>query len=556
MEVLRGTLDSQLPLIEKAIEEASFISFDAEFSGLHSNSSLRSHPLDDLQTRYEKYRKNAQEFLVVQFGLTCFKWNGLEDEESFQAKPFNFYVFPTTTTGRAQLDRVFVSQSSGLDFLAKHGFDFNKWVYQGIPYMTVQEEKVYVEKKMRELNGNMPDVQVDENCQAFVNELCQNVDEWLTSGQDNYLNIDVSNGYRRRLVYQEVRNRYGPELVAEGRQGFIKISKTSNESRTKLKEEKVKLFEHDVQRAIGFRKIIDLICKSKKPIVGHNMFLDLCMIYEQFFEPLPERFEDFQKKIHEVFPSLYDTKHLASRILGLETSFGDSSLSELISRVKGPAFTSPNIQIHYEHPRYWSDSYFHEAGYDAYCTGFVFLKLCGYLVSKNPNYASKIEEKKSKLESNAEHVYDYEDLPPVDDRNWDYAAGCNIAPGKCSSPPFEIFQIPDIVKEENRLHLVKSDIDSFSLEEPNPMCLEKPHVFYVKIAKPIPDNFSPKLLTQQLYKPYGNVFVYSLQENQYFLTFKNVVGLEEVQKILNDTSGLKVEMLSYRNYVENKADLL
>ncbi|ORX91701.1 CAF1-domain-containing protein [Basidiobolus meristosporus CBS 931.73] len=550
MEVLRGTLDSQLPLIEKAIEEADFLSFDAEFSGLHNSLSLRSHPLDDLQTRYEKYRKNAQEFLVVQFGLTCFKWSG-EDDKGFLAKPFNFYVFPTTTSGRAQLDRVFVSQSSGLDFLAKHGFDFNKWVYQGIPYMTVQEEKIYVEKKMRELNGNMPDVQVDENCQAFVNELCQNIDDWLTIGQENYLNIDVSNGYRRRLVYQEVRNRYGPELVAEGRQGFIKISKTSDESRTKLKEEKIKLFEHDVQRAIGFRKIIDLICRSKKPIIGHNMFLDLCMIYEQFFEPLPERFEDFQRKIHEIFPSLYDTKHLASRILGLETSFGDSSLSELISRVKGAAFASPDIQIHYEHPRYWSDSYFHEAGYDAYCTGFVFLKLGGYLGKKS----LPTSKEKQKVEHSSEYVYDYESMSSVEDSNWDYATGREITPATVSPPPFEIFKIPEITKEKNRLHLVKSDVDSFSLEEPNVMSLEKPNVFYVKIVEPAPTKFSPKLLTQHLYKTYGNVFIYSLKENQCFLTFKNVVDLEDVKGLLNSTPGLKVEMMSYKNYVDNKAVL-
>jgi hypothetical protein len=33
---------------------------------------------------------------------------------------------------------------------------------------------------------------------------------------------------------------------------------------------------------LGFSQVIDSIIKSKKPLVGHNMFLDMLFIYSQF----------------------------------------------------------------------------------------------------------------------------------------------------------------------------------------------------------------------------------------------------------------------------------
>src|ERR1700760_4520802 len=53
--------------------------------------------------------------------------------------------------------------------------------------------------------------------------------------------------------------------------------------------------------------------KSKKIIlVGHNLFTDLTFIYTTFIGKLPEKVQDFQKAIHEMFPVIFDTKYLAS----------------------------------------------------------------------------------------------------------------------------------------------------------------------------------------------------------------------------------------------------
>lgn len=37
-----------------------------------------------------QYREGAQSFLITQFGLSCFIWQGNE----YQAHTFNFYLFP------------------------------------------------------------------------------------------------------------------------------------------------------------------------------------------------------------------------------------------------------------------------------------------------------------------------------------------------------------------------------------------------------------------------------------------------------------------------------
>lgn len=40
---------------------------------------------------------------------------------------------------------------------------------------------------------------------------------------------------------------------------------------------------------LGFSKIIALLEEYKKPIVGHNIFLDTVLLHSQFIGPLPSR---------------------------------------------------------------------------------------------------------------------------------------------------------------------------------------------------------------------------------------------------------------------------
>lgn len=84
----------------------------------------------------------------------------------------------------------------------------------------------------------------------------------------------------------------------------------------------------DVAQAIGFRRIIDMMAYSRKPIVGHHMIMDICQIYHHMYKSLPEHIGTFAAGILSLFPmqviyvfyfyciltdidfSMFDTKHM------------------------------------------------------------------------------------------------------------------------------------------------------------------------------------------------------------------------------------------------------
>ena len=63
-------------------------------------------------------------------------------------------------------------------------------------------------------------------------------------------------------------------------------------------------------------------------LVGHNVFLDLMYFYKCFFGTLPDRVEDFQRVIHELFPIVIDTKYLATHSHD-NPAMANSSLEQL-----------------------------------------------------------------------------------------------------------------------------------------------------------------------------------------------------------------------------------
>ena len=61
----------------------------------------------------------------------------------------------------------------------------------------------------------------------------------------------------------------------------------------------------------GFSRIMESLLVHKKPMIGHNCLSDIIRIYHNFINDLPQSYKDFKKVIHQVFPEVYDTKHIA-----------------------------------------------------------------------------------------------------------------------------------------------------------------------------------------------------------------------------------------------------
>lgn len=156
-----------------------------------------------MDDRYQEYKEATERFIIIQFGLCTFHWD--EASARYISKPFNFYIFPTSITGHIQTNRVFSTQAQAFDFLQKQSFDFNKWVYQGIPYMTKDEEVEFVGKATRILNDEIPDIPVDSKEAAWLEKSVENIKEFAEVSKDDFMFINTKNAYQRRLLYQEIR---------------------------------------------------------------------------------------------------------------------------------------------------------------------------------------------------------------------------------------------------------------------------------------------------------------------------------------------------------------
>ena len=161
---------------------------------------------------------------------------------------------------------------------------------------------------------------------------------------------------------------------------------------------------------VGFRKIYKTLVESKKPIVGHNLLMDLLFLIAHMDGIVPEDIESLQRYAKENFPAIWDTKILASSC-GLLPLFESTALQNLftyflaeeekaqkLARTKesDPPFPQvlesphhiqlspvPGIEFPLGFERYAEalkkrserraqPALAHEAAFDALCTGYVF----------------------------------------------------------------------------------------------------------------------------------------------------------------------------------------
>jgi len=131
--------------------------------------------------------------------------------------------------------------------------------------------------------------------------------------------------------------------------------------------------------AVGFRSIIDYISNSRKLILGHNMLLDLLHTYGRFVKPLPNTLSEFKTNIHSTFPNILDTKYFISNCPPILNIFTHTGLEEAYQKTKAELYNYPNIVFAKEFNRYSNENNKnHEAGYDAYITGCLFIRLANF----------------------------------------------------------------------------------------------------------------------------------------------------------------------------------
>ncbi|XP_060064675.1 poly(A)-specific ribonuclease PNLDC1-like [Ylistrum balloti] len=382
VEVLKSTFEEHLPLIESSIKSADFIAVDTEFTGLEKSAKERTNLFDTTEERYQKMKCSMSEFTILQIGLSAFR---RQSSNSYLATTFNFYLYPPSF---GPVDVRFLVQASSFQFLCKYDFDFNKYVYDGIPYLN--KPQIFAVKKYlhaRAMNNGRQRVnEVDEDVlQAF----CSRVAEWLVQTEnDQSAVLEVADEEIPELEYvksfilrAELRERFKNIWISvlEGQQRIVRISKLS-----KMQMKNAMENEQDKEKLLdnlkGFTRVFKML-KGGVPIIGHNMFLDLLLMYDKFHEPLPDTFEEFKKEMQNVFPYVYDTKHICNNTRKLyrdSSLINNSSLGMLyqsLSSPEGQQFVIDTPSVVHATDNYKGKSLPHEAGYDAYMCGFVFLRL-------------------------------------------------------------------------------------------------------------------------------------------------------------------------------------
>ncbi|XP_023224313.1 poly(A)-specific ribonuclease PARN-like isoform X2 [Centruroides sculpturatus] len=336
----------------------------------------------------------VSKYAVIQYGVCYFTYNS--ESKKYIYKPFNFYVFPHSLISYGH-DRSFNCQASSLSFLAEQGFDFNKLVNEGISYLNVEEEEriktKIVEKQEERLRQNAMSskstekepMQIPEDQQSFIDDILKKVEEFVKT-ENMTLKLSPCSSFQRKLLYETLKNKYpsGLEMetqVMENNDRYIVLTKATKEDIQKKLHLKFESELSELGDAVGFSKIIKLISKSRKLVVGHNIMLDLMYTINSYIYPLPQEYNDFKEMLKCTFPQILDTKVLANSE-HLKDSINNSTLSNLLNILLKDPFKLPEIEAAAGFEKYnLSDQLLHEAGYDAFITGVCLIGMCQHLSS-------------------------------------------------------------------------------------------------------------------------------------------------------------------------------
>ncbi|KAF9937804.1 hypothetical protein BGZ75_008650 [Mortierella antarctica] len=556
MEILKENFEASLPLLQKAIAECDFVAMDTEMTGL--SAPINNYkPQDSLATRYSKVTHSAASFLVVQLGICTFTWS--DEIGGFEARPFNFPCFPSSADEAKAGERFFQCQSTSLEFLINNGFDFNKWIRHGIPYLTHPEEEAYIIRKTEkeahnatasDTSNNIP---VDDRNREFIESTIAKIQEWLQSSEEEALTITANNSFFRRLVYQIVRTDFNDELAVTSNAQARTMTLKRMTDEIRLQKEQARIPKPPT---LNLRRVLDMIADAKKPLIGHNCFLDLMQISQQFLWDLPCELEEWKRLLNREWDTIIDTKHLASHPLVaplLTDGTGLESVSKCVQ--KAPfATVGPKIVMASDFSRYQADASaiaaatqdetattmeksagkenvkdepkYHEAGYDAYITGQAFLRFAGYILKKRASLAEDEDEehtRKKRKVQDGESDGSMDSAPPSISesdtiRDSQAAEEEEAEEGEVPETPMErsallekrkriILDNPTSGMKEteelksyyNLLYMMRSDISIMNLLGPDEEPAERPWSFYLKN---IPSSFQTSTLFH-LFAPFN-----------------------------------------------------
>ncbi|KAG0723645.1 Poly(A)-specific ribonuclease PARN [Chionoecetes opilio] len=408
MEVTTENFQEVYPSILEVVKKADFVAIDAEFTGLRRKETSRYCELDSVEERYAKVREAAKDFGMIQFGITTFRY--IKEKTSYSHATFCFYLLGKTG------DMLYYDNSS-LKFLADNGFDFNKLFKSGLPYLSILEE---AEKRAEFVSQALepfppsPVKVAEEKAKKFLKETEEKIEALLADEGREALVLPGATlpGFFRKLLYNNIAAKHKNILVRSlvtNHERNIEIRKfESPEARLKFLE---KERERKLDEKVGFTHIVRHVLESGKPVVGHNMVLDLMHLMEKTVQPLPDTLDQFKNVVKANLPTIYDTKLLAKDppfCVDIPVTSLGILYSELCSKFSPPEFIA---EKGYASHSLGGGGQAHDAGYDAFMTGVCFIAMVKKLDGSNWKNKSVVKSKHLHQYSNRLNNMNSHDIP-------------------------------------------------------------------------------------------------------------------------------------------------
>ncbi|XP_047321742.1 poly(A)-specific ribonuclease PARN-like isoform X2 [Impatiens glandulifera] len=348
LQVTKTNFTEALQQLEDHVHSSDFISVSLRNTGSYSSSWHRLLPIDTSDTAYFKAKYAADRFQVLQFAVCPISVRS----SKLISHPYNFHLFPRDVLNLGMPSYTFSCQPSYLTPMAQEGFDFNACIYDGITYLSREQESLSREKignlvpsdymansistpsvadsifseRIRSRVKNWRKAFNDDSCtkktevaEALIKSL-----QKLMLGSGEYssrpcLSIDVCSDRQVQLILEVLGefNDFVPMIVPAkgGGAQAVRIVLTSSEEDKILFEKELQSQEKEQNKHVrGFREVIDLISTSEKPIIAHNSLNDFSFIYSKFIASLPPTFDKFKSSLLLNFPYVVDVGHLMKEV--------------------------------------------------------------------------------------------------------------------------------------------------------------------------------------------------------------------------------------------------
>ena len=339
MEVTKDNFAAAAAELEALLPTAEFIAIDEEMTGIILDKTTQPSFGDSAGARYRKMRRVANEFNLMQVGVSLFH---RDTDGNLVARPYNFYVFPSGKSARSRL----VMTADTAHFHNDNGMDFNKWIRSGVPFLSRVEfdaaEAAALEEpafERRPVSQRLVLTRPDDK--TFVADALGEIATWLAGGAGHPVDAEgtgasggeavdgratehpelvlaACNGFRRRALFEAMEEAY-PDLTTESRslpddkylKQVVVMRMTEADKEARRAEKRQQRLDR-LQEQAGFLRVFNALRQANKPIVGHNLLYDLMFLLSHFSGPLPETMDGFKAAVRETFPGgIWDTKYCA-----------------------------------------------------------------------------------------------------------------------------------------------------------------------------------------------------------------------------------------------------